>query len=114
MQVLQYSAPRRMSGRAESTATALLPRGNGFAINADVSTANVVPEPWCRRRHLLTVFGFLACFCMEVSRNFSVVVIPMAKEFSWDHATVGAIFASSYCEWHHIVTFPRRELHASA
>ena len=57
-------------------------------------------EPCFRRRHVLTMFGFWACFCMEVSRNFSVVVIPMAKEFGWDHATVGAVFASSYCETH--------------
>lgn len=89
---------RRITASSELKHITLLPT------STDVSTRNPYPagraEPCCHRRHVITMFGFWACFCMEISRNFSVVVIPMAKEFGWDHATVGAVFASSYCAWH--------------
>lgn len=74
------------------SSAALLPPQGGSSINR----RGAERAPCCPRRHVLTMAGFAACFVMEVSRNFSVVVIPMAKEFGWDHATVGAIFASSY------------------
>lgn len=87
---------RRITTSSERIA--LLPTSTGINTrNPDTPAGGA--ESCCHRRHVLTMFGFWACFCMEVSRNFSVVVIPMAKEFGWDHATVGAVFASSYCEW---------------
>lgn len=119
---------RRVFGAVESSTTALLNRPGAAAASADGHSINGSSssssrrscccsltsnsggaEPCCHRRHLLTMFGFWACFCMEVSRNFSIVVIPMAKEFGWDHATVGGIFASSYCEcWYtlHARSYP--------
>jgi ACS family sodium-dependent inorganic phosphate cotransporter len=56
----------------------------------------LLPGGCRRRRSLLTVFGFGACFVMEIARSFSVVVIPMSKEMHWDDKIKGAILASSF------------------
>ena len=66
---------------------------NGYvAINAGPAPATPPSaEPCCPRRHSITIFGFCACFVMEVSRTFSVVVIPMSQEFGWDDKVIGVV-----------------------
>ena len=66
---------------------------NGYvAINAGPApTTPPSAEPCCPRRHSITIFGFCACFVMEVSRTFSVVVIPMSHEFGWSDKVIGVV-----------------------
>lgn len=46
-------------------------------------------------RSLVTVMGFLACVLQCCSRGIiPLVVIPMAREFSWDTPTVGLVLGA--------------------